>query len=80
MTYTDISPACLQGWQWITEKIKIGSVLVHCNAGCHRSATVVIGYLAKYHHMTVQESYQFVRNKRICVHIDNFVSKLESLM
>ncbi len=76
----DIAPACLKGWDFITQKLNTGSVLVHCNCGIHRSATVVIGYLAKYQNMTIEESYKFVRSKRLCINIDNFVPKLQDLM
>jgi protein-tyrosine phosphatase len=76
----DISISCQKAWQWIDEKLNYGSVLVHCNAGCHRSATVVIGYLAKHLNIPVPKSYDYVKNKRTCVNIDNFVYKLEKII
>lgn len=76
----DIAAVCVTAWNWIDKKLQKGSVLVHCNAGCHRSATVTIGYIAKALQMTVNESYSFVRSKRHCVHIDNFVPQLEALV
>jgi protein-tyrosine phosphatase len=76
----DITASCVTAWNWIDKKLQNGSVLVHCNAGCHRSATVTIGYLAKRLKMTVNESYRHVRSKRHCVHIDNFIPQLELLV
>jgi protein-tyrosine phosphatase len=76
----DISEACFKGWNFINENINNGSVLVHCNAGCHRSATVVVGYLAKKLNMTVNNSFNYVHNKRHCINIDNFIQKLDKII
>ncbi|RWS01708.1 dual specificity protein phosphatase 14-like protein [Dinothrombium tinctorium] len=43
---------------------KNGIIVVHCFAGCSRSATVVIAYLMKYKRMTLREAFYFVRDKR----------------
>lgn len=41
-----------------------GCILVHCNAGVSRSATICIGYLIRIECMTFDDAYQFVRLKR----------------
>jgi hypothetical protein len=77
----DISSSCLTAWSWMTEKLNHGSILVHCSAGCHRSAAVVIGYLAKTQTISIQQSYEHVKEIRRCVHLDdNFAGQLSLLM
>lgn len=76
----DISDACLKAWDWIKDRLNEGSVIVHCNAGCHRSATVVVGFLAQYLNMSLNESYSYVRNKRTCINLDNFINKLGKII
>ena len=76
----DITDSCLKGWDFINQNINNGSVLVHCNAGCHRSATVVIGYLAKTLNMNVMSSFNYVHKNRHCVNIDNFIQKLNKII
>ncbi|KAB7506955.1 Dual specificity protein phosphatase 19 [Armadillidium nasatum] len=41
-----------------------GRVLVHCNAGVSRSASIVIAYLMKYNSMTLDNAFAFVKQKR----------------
>jgi atypical dual specificity phosphatase len=40
------------------------NVLVHCFAGKSRSASVIIGYLMKYHNMRFEEAYTYVKHIR----------------
>ncbi|CAL1531731.1 unnamed protein product [Lymnaea stagnalis] len=41
-----------------------GCVLVHCNAGISRSASIVMAYLIKNEGMTVNEAFSLLRSKR----------------
>jgi len=40
------------------------NVLVHCEKGASRSATVVAGYLIKYHNMSTDEAIKFMKTRR----------------
>ena len=40
------------------------NILVHCFAGVSRSASIVIAYLIKYHHLDYIPAYNLVRIKR----------------
>ncbi|KRG07666.1 dual specificity protein phosphatase 19 [Drosophila mojavensis] len=44
-----------------------GCVLVHCNAGVSRSASVVIGYLMNRRDMRFEEAYNLVKSWRPCI-------------
>ena len=68
----DITEPCNKAWPWITKMLKEGSILIHCNAGCHRSATIVVGYLCLALNMNLEDSYNYVRLKRSCFNLDNF--------
>ncbi|KAG7282723.1 hypothetical protein CRUP_017649 [Coryphaenoides rupestris] len=52
-------------------------VLVHCQAGVSRSATVVIAYLMKHTLMTMTDAYKYVRGRRPVVSPNlNFMGQL----
>jgi protein-tyrosine phosphatase len=76
----NINDSCIKAWEWINNKINEGSVLVHCNAGCHRSATIVVGYLSYKLNEPLVQSYNYVRLKRSCINLDNFMGKLENVI
>lgn len=46
---------------------RCGRVLVHCNAGVSRSATVCIAYLMAIEAMTFPQAYDLVKSKRPCI-------------
>lgn len=59
---------------------KGGRILVHCNAGVSRSATVAIAYLMKAEAMTFAEAYDFVKSKRPCIQPNaGFMKQLKTL-
>lgn len=76
----NITYSCNTAWKWISERLQTNSVLIHCNAGCHRSATITIGYIAASLNISIEESYNLVKNKRTCVHIDNFLPQLNKII
>lgn len=39
-------------------------VLVHCHAGMSRSVTVIIAYLMKYYHHTLESAFDFVKQRK----------------
>ena len=45
-------------------RVRGEKVLVHCNAGISRSATVIIGYLMKYYAHTVDTAFEFVKQRK----------------
>jgi predicted protein tyrosine phosphatase len=45
-----------------------GKILVHCQAGISRSATVVAAYLCAHEHMTADNAIAFLRQQRRIVH------------
>ncbi|XP_069110588.1 dual specificity protein phosphatase 19-like [Argopecten irradians] len=56
-----------------------GVVLVHCNAGVSRAATIVIAYLMSSEGMTLTHAYSHVKDKRPAIRPnDGFQSKLKA--
>lgn len=53
------------GVDYLAEMLENGeTVYVHCKAGRGRSATIVIVYLMKFHHLSFDEAYKFVHEQR----------------
>lgn len=65
-------------FEFIEEAYQSGQgVLVHCQAGVSRSATVVIAYLMKHTLMTMTDTYKYVRSRRPVVSPNlNFMGQL----
>ncbi|KAJ8267157.1 hypothetical protein GJAV_G00139160 [Gymnothorax javanicus] len=65
-------------FEFIEEAHQMGrGVLVHCQAGVSRSATVVIAYLMKHTLMTMMDAYKYVRSRRPVVSPNlNFMGQL----
>lgn len=60
-------------------RLQNGCVLVHCNAGVSRSASIVIAYLMRYHRMTFEMAYNLVKSKRECIQPNaGFMKQLRS--
>ncbi|KAG9346473.1 hypothetical protein JZ751_006784, partial [Albula glossodonta] len=65
-------------FEFIEEAHQSGQgVLVHCQAGVSRSATIVIAYLMKHTLMTMTDAYKYVRSRRPVVSPNlNFMGQL----
>ncbi|XP_023649965.1 uncharacterized protein [Paramormyrops kingsleyae] len=65
-------------FEFIEEAHQSGrAVLVHCQAGVSRSATVVIAYLMKHTLMTMTDAYKYVKSRRPVVSPNlNFMGQL----
>ena len=65
---------------FIYKTIKTGGcILVHCNAGVSRSASIIIAYLIKYYDMTFDEAFRFVKGKRSFIRPnEGFVEQLKT--
>lgn len=64
--------------EFMQKGMEEGSVLVHCAAGASRSATVVIAYIMRTRHLSLEEALQFVRERRPIVGPnDGFMEQLE---
>nr|KAG5704062.1 hypothetical protein BaRGS_017566 [Batillaria attramentaria] len=60
-----ISKAFPEAIEFIDKAIKSGGcVLVHCNAGISRSATIVLAYLMKAKGLSLNDAFTYLRSKR----------------
>lgn len=63
-----------------TAKNNDGRVLVHCNAGVSRSASVVVGYLMMNCGFSFDDAYDLVKRRRSCIRPnDGFLRQLKKL-
>lgn len=57
-----------------------GRILVHCNAGVSRSASVCIAYLMSHRKMDFTDAYAHVKSKRECIRPnDGFLKQLKQM-
>jgi protein phosphatase slingshot len=53
-------------------------ILVHCKKGISRSASVVLAFIMKEKGWSLDESFEFVKNKRNCIRPNSgFLKQLE---
>ena len=60
----DIFPHFEPSHKFIDQFIDKNNILVHCQAGISRSASIVISYVMKLKKMEFQDALKFVRSKR----------------
>lgn len=61
----DPDPSLQTAIAFLNDNLKLGKrVLIHCQAGISRSATIVIGYLMVEQKMPLKEAYQLVKTQR----------------
>eukprot|EP00079_Xenopus_tropicalis_P025451 XP_012818730.1 PREDICTED: dual specificity protein phosphatase 10 [Xenopus tropicalis] len=67
-----------EAFEFIDEAHQCGkALLIHCQAGVSRSATIVIAYLMKHTRMTMTDAYKFVKGKRPIISPNlNFMGQL----
>ncbi|XP_012682033.2 dual specificity protein phosphatase 10 [Clupea harengus] len=67
-----------EAFEFIEEAQHAGQgVLIHCQAGVSRSATIVIAYLMKHSWMTMTDAYKFVKARRAIISPNlNFMGQL----
>jgi len=64
----------------ITEGLKTGDVLVHCNQGEHRSAAIVVLWVAENKKCSFREAWKIVHSKRSIIKPCDVVNKRQTLM
>uniref|UniRef100_A0A3B5KXU5 protein-tyrosine-phosphatase n=1 Tax=Xiphophorus couchianus TaxID=32473 RepID=A0A3B5KXU5_9TELE len=65
-----------EAFEFIAHQAGMG-LLIHCQAGVSRSATIVIAYLMKHSWMTMTDAYKFVKSKRPIISPNlNFMGQL----
>lgn len=78
---TDIKPMLLESLPYIRAGVElVENVLVHCNAGVSRAATVGIAYLMQYQGMGFDAAYSYVKEKRPAIQPNDGFKKQFSRM
>ena len=75
----DISIYFETAFNFLEEQRKKGNVLIHCNAGCSRSPSILISYMMKKLKWKFDEANKFIKNIRSCVNVCNFEKHLRAL-
>ncbi len=56
------------------------NIFIHCFMGSSRSATIVVLYLMKYHKMSFEQAYKFLKTKRPVVNMNvTFAEELQDI-
>lgn len=76
-TSSDLLSYFDETYEFIREGLLRGAVLVHCQMGLSRSATVIIAYLMKKYRIGYREALDKVRSKRYVYPNPGFVSQLQ---
>jgi len=67
-------------YQFIDDCVnKKEKVLLHCNAGVTRSATITLSYLMKKMNLSYDEAHKLVKSKRPCINVKNFEESLKGI-
>jgi len=66
-------------FEFIDQGRESGGVLVHCQKGQSRSATVVVAYIMKTQKESLEKALQFVKERRKCIDPNpGFLTQLEA--
>lgn len=76
-TSSDLLSYFDETYEFIRHGLMRGAVLVHCQMGLSRSATIVIAYLMKKYRIGYKEALEKVRAKRYVYPNPGFVSQLQ---
>lgn len=71
-TEYDITKYFKPNYDFIEEHRIKGNIIIHCNAGCSRSASMLISYMMIKYNLRFEEALNRVRNIRTCVNVSNF--------
>ncbi len=74
----NIEPYLDQAYEFIDGILERGSILIHCNAGVTRSATITIYYLMRKLEVSFEKAHEMVMSKRSCINVGNFVNTLKN--
>lgn len=73
----DLLPELAKACDFINKHLESGAVLIHCNRGVSRSATVMMAYLMQSQKQDVDTTLAYVKEKRRIRPNENFMEQLE---
>ncbi len=85
ISVSDTNDASLESYfgralRFIQEAGDDSNIFIHCFMGSSRSATIVVLYLMKYHKMSFNQAYKFLKNKRPVVNMNvSFAEELQDI-